>query len=141
MTASNSFHENNTLREPWDEKRVEALGPALITAASTARIGLAVVLIESPEPRVVFMTDVGAEIIGHPKETILNRPARSFLTPEEREIHKIGPEPVSEIPTRLTFETTVMRADRRQVPLELSLAPLQIDGDLTLVVFFCDISD
>jgi PAS domain S-box-containing protein len=141
MTASNSFHENNTLREPWDEKRVEALGPALITAASTARIGLAVVLIESPEPRVVFMTDVGAEIIGHPKETILNRPARSFLTPEEREIHKIGPEPVSEIPTRLTFETTVMRADRRQVPLELSLAPLQIDGDLTLVVFFRDISD
>ncbi|MES1206148.1 MAG: PAS domain S-box protein [Pseudomonadota bacterium] len=126
----------------WDEGRVEALGPALVTAANAARIGLAVVLIELPEPRVVYMSDVGVEIIGHPKEAILNMPAITFLTPEEREVHKSGPELASEIPQNLKhFETTVLTGDRRRVPVEVSMAPLELEGQFIVVVFFRDISE
>jgi len=129
-------------RRPWDDHRVEALGPSLISAANTARIGLAVVLVEAPEPRVVFVTDVGADIIGHPRSAIVNQPAISFLSPEEREVHKSGPEPAAQIPVeRLTFESTVLTAAGRRVPVEVSMAPVEADGERLVVVFFRDISD
>jgi PAS domain S-box-containing protein len=131
-----------SVHAPWDEQRVQALGPALITAANTAGIGLAVVLIEPPEPRVLYMTDIGAQIIGSPKDRIVGQPAVSFLTPEEREIHKGGPRASRTIPTdRLTLETTVLTADGRRVPIEVSMAPMELDGQFIVVVFFRDISD
>jgi PAS domain S-box-containing protein len=142
MAVTNPFSPRAPLREPWDDKRVEALGPALLLAANTARIGLAVVVVEPPEPRVVYMSDVGAEIIGHPKQSILNRPAISFLTSEEREAHRAGPDVNPDIPAdRRSFETMVMTSDRRQVPVEVTLAPLELDGEFIVVVFFRDISD
>lgn len=127
---------------PWDEARVEALGPALITAANTAGIGLAVVLIEAPEPRVVYMTDVGAQIIGSPKERIVGQPAVAFLTPEERELYRSGPQPAKTIrEDRRTLETTVLTPAGRRVPVEVTLAPMELDGQFIVVVFFRDISD
>lgn len=141
MAADPHFSVART-RGVWDEKRIESLGPSLVRAANTARIGLAVVVIEAPEPRVVYMTDVGAEIIGHPKAAILNQPAILFLTPEEREVHKSGGEPAAEIPEdRRTFETTALSADGRRIPVEVSLAPVEADGEHLVVVFFRDISE
>ena len=132
----------NSVHAPWDEARVQALGPALVTAANTAGIGLAVVSIEVPEPRVVYMTDVGGQIIGSPKGDIIGRPATAFLTPEEREVHRSGPDPATKIPAdRLTLETTVLTADGRRVPVEVSMAPMELDGQFIVVVFFRDISD
>ena len=121
---------------------MEALGRSLVTAANTARIGLAVVLIEAPEPRVVYLTDVGAEILGHPKAAVLNQPAVAFLTPEERAVYQSNGNPSAEVPLSLTnFETMVLTADRRRVPVEVSLAPVETEGQLMVVVFFRDISD
>jgi len=142
MTVINSVPENRRAAAPWDEKRVEALGPALLTAANTARMGLAVVIVEFPEPRVVYVSDVGVEIIGHPREHIVSRAATSFLAPEERDQYRADPNAGSDIPAeRRTFETVVLTADCRRVPVEVTLAPLELDGDFMVVVFFRDISD
>jgi PAS domain S-box-containing protein len=125
----------------WDERRVETLGAALLTAANTARIGLAVVRVELPEPHIVYVTDVGAEILGYPKEKIVNRVARGFLTPEEQAIRQ--PSPDAELhrprPTR-TFDTAVVKADGRRVPVEVTLAPIELDGESLMVIFFRDIT-
>jgi len=127
---------------PWDEGCIQALGPALITAANAAGIGVAVVTIEPAEPRVVYVTEVGAQIIGFPRENILGKLAMGFLTPEERERHKSVVGPSTRIPAdrRLTFETAVLTVDARRVPIEVSAAPVELDGQWIALAFFRDIS-
>ncbi len=127
---------------PWDQNRIEKLGGALIAAANKAGMGLSVVAMDAPHPRVVYITDVGAEILGHPKEVILNAPATSFLAPEARGTRLDGYQERNrrEGPARI-LETTVARADGTQAPIEVSLAQIQMDGQPLVVTFFRDISE
>ncbi len=142
MIVTDSMRDQMDVSGVWDDRRVETLGPALITAANAARIGLAVVLIEAPEPRIVYISDVGAEIVGHPKAHLLNQPAFAFLTPDQREVHRGPSGLVSEISSGLrTFETSVLTADGRPVPVEVSLAPMELGGQSIVVAFFRDIGD
>src|SRR6185436_821624 len=102
--------------EVWDERRIESLGGPLISAANAAGIGLSVVRLDGP-PRVVYITDRGVEILGHPREVILAQPATSFLTPAEQRARTAGEESARRGGTR-TFETVALTADGRQVPIE-----------------------
>ena len=128
-------------RRAWDAQRVESLGGALVMAADTARIGLAVVRVELPESRIVYMSDVGVELLGHPKEKILGGAARGFLTPAEQALRQGDPhaDPDRPRPTR-TFESAVVTGDGRHVPVEVTLAPITLDGESIIVVFFRDIT-
>jgi PAS domain S-box-containing protein len=141
MSGIDASRDKEAPRRPWDDRRVETLGAALVTAANTARMGLAIVRMELPEPRIVYVTDVGAEILGHPKEQIVNRIARGFLTPEEQAIRPPPSEGGAPRPrlTR-TIETAVVTADSRRIPVEVTLAPIQLDGESIMVVFFRDIT-
>jgi PAS domain S-box-containing protein len=129
----------------WDDKRVERLGPALVAAANTGGIGLAIIVIKRPDARIVYMTDVGAEIIGHPKEAIVGQIASTFLTPEQRVVLDPAASPVpgpprTGLPERRTFETSVVSADGRGVPIEVTIAPVDLDGEIVVVAFFRDIT-
>jgi len=124
----------------WDAQRVETLGAALVTAANTARIGLAIVRVESPEPRIVYMSDVGVEILGHPRETIVGGVARAFLTPEERAIRQSAPPADPALRPTRTIETAVVTGDGRGVPVEVTLAPITLEGESIIVIFFRDIT-
>jgi PAS domain S-box-containing protein len=121
---------------PW----AAAFEGAFIEAASAARIGMSVVTLDPPDTRIVYITDVGAEILGHPKEALLHRPAASFLTPTSREQTSGAPRHAPPTPHGRSFEITVATADGREVPLELSSAEIALHGRRTLVVFFRDIS-
>jgi len=131
----------NERTRAWDSQRVETLGAALVTAANTARIGLAIVRVETPEPRIVYMSDVGIEILGHPKEMIVGGLARGFLTPEEQALRRpvAGVEPAQRRASR-TIETAVVTGDGRHVPVEVTLAPIPLDGESIIVVFFRDVT-
>ena len=125
----------------WDAQRVETLGAALVTAANTARIGLAIVRVESHESRIVYMSDVGIEILGHPKDRIVGGLARGFLTPEEQATLQPATqvEPASPRITR-TIETAIVSGDGRRIPVEVTLAPIRLDGESIIVIFFRDIT-
>jgi two-component system cell cycle sensor histidine kinase/response regulator CckA len=126
--------------EVWDEQRIDLLGGPLIASANAAGIGLSVVRL-SPEPRVVYITDRGVEILGHPRQVIMDRPAASFLTPAERKSRNIEEGAPRHIgPGTRTFETMVLTEDGRQVPIEVSLAPVEFEGRPMVVTFFRDIS-
>jgi PAS domain S-box-containing protein len=126
--------------EVWDEERVQALGGTLIAAANAAGIGLSVVRFAPDEIRVVYITDVGARILGHPKEVLLRRPATSFLAPAERQASAGNEEKArrSGAATR-SFETTVIDQAGQTVPIEVSLAQIEFEGQPLMVVFFRDI--
>jgi PAS domain S-box-containing protein len=122
---------------PW----AAAFEGAFLEAASAARIGMSVVTLEPGDSRIVYMTDVGAEILGHSKETLLNLPAASFLTPASREEQSARPPPAAQPGGGgRSFELTIATADGREVPLELSTAEISLRGRPALVVFFRDIS-
>jgi PAS domain S-box-containing protein len=122
----------------WESERIEALGGALIAAASAAGIGVSLVAMQ-PDPRVVYISDKGVEILGHPREVILSRPATEFLTPEERtDLQSRNPDRAH--PGARAFETVVKRADGSQLPVEVSLAPIKLDGHPGIIAFTRDIS-
>jgi len=125
----------------WNAQRVETLGAALLTAANTARIGLAIVRVETPEPRIVYMSDVGIEILGHPREKLVGGLARAFLTPEEQALRRpaAGSAPAPSRSSR-TIESAVVTGDGRHVPVEVTLAPIVLDGESIIVIFFRDIT-
>jgi PAS domain S-box-containing protein len=119
------------------------VGGALIAAANAAGIGLSLVRLDGTHPRIIYITDRGAEILGHPREVILERPATSFLSSAEQRARGTD----AEIARRAgpwsgtrSFETTAVTADGRQVPLEVSLAQIEFEGQPLLVNFFRDIS-
>ena len=47
----------------WESARIEELGGAMIAAASAAGIGVTLVSMEPSEPRVVYVSDKGVEIL------------------------------------------------------------------------------
>jgi PAS domain S-box-containing protein len=125
----------------WESERIEALGGALIAAASAAGIGVSLVSIEEPAPRVVYVSDKGVEILGHPREVIMTLPATAFLTPDERAIRLAPGYPRPTTPGARFFETIVQRADGSRVPVEVSLANIRLDGRPGMITFTRDISE
>jgi PAS domain S-box-containing protein len=124
----------------WESERIEALGGALIAAASAAGIGVSLVSMQPPEPRVVYISDKGVEILGHPREVILNKSATEFLTPQEKTTLQ-SQNPDRAHPRARAFETVVRRADGSQLPVEVSLAPIKLDGRPGIIAFTRDITE
>jgi PAS domain S-box-containing protein len=125
----------------WESERIEELGGALIAAASAAGIGVSLVSMEPPAPRVVYISDKGVEILGHPREVVMSRPAGEFLTPEEQASRDTSGSRVRNQPQTLFFETMVLQASGKRVPIEVSIAPIRLDGLPGLITFMRDISE
>jgi PAS domain S-box-containing protein len=125
----------------WESERIEELGGALIAAASAAGIGVSLVAIDPPAPRVVYISDKGVELLGHPREVVLTRPATDFLTPEARPVREANKDRARTDPTPRFFETVVLRASGERIPLEVSVAPIRLDGRPGMIAFMRDISE
>jgi PAS domain S-box-containing protein len=125
----------------WESERIEELGGALITAASAAGIGVSLVSMVPPAARAVYVSDKGVEILGHPREVLLSRPASDFLTPEERGHNAYDPRREPREPVGRFFETVVERASGERVPIEVSIAPIRLDGLPGIIAFMRDISE
>jgi PAS domain S-box-containing protein len=124
----------------WESARVEELGGALITAASAAGIGVSLVSM-LPEPRVVYISDKGVEILGYPREVIVGQPATNFLTSGERTMREETDTHVKPNASPNITETMITRADGREVPLEMAFAPISLDGQPGIIAFTRDISE
>jgi PAS domain S-box-containing protein len=122
----------------WESQRIEALGGAFITAASAAGIGVALLSMAPPGPRVLYISDKGVEILGHPRETILERPAAEFLTPGEQKVRDLSGQRTPATPRFV--DTVIERADGRQVPVEVSFAPIRLDGQAGIIAFMRDVT-
>jgi PAS domain S-box-containing protein len=125
----------------FDSERIEKLGGALIAAASAAGIGVSLVALEGGRRRVLYVNDKNVEILGHPREVIMRRPAEEFLTPAARTARSEATVRESAQDSPRMFETMIQRADGSQLPIEVALAPIRIDGLRALIVFTRDISE
>jgi PAS domain S-box-containing protein len=124
----------------WESQRIETLGGAFIAAASTAGIGVSLVSMEPPVPRVVYISDKGVEILGHPREKILASPAGTFLAPDEQKVRDLTGERARSGTSPQLFDTVIERADGKQVPVEISFAPIRLDGLPGIIAFMRDLT-
>jgi|HubBroStandDraft_1064217.scaffolds.fasta_scaffold00577_20 PAS domain S-box-containing protein len=124
----------------WDSQKVDTLGGAFIAGASTAGIGVSLVSMQPPEPRVVYISDKGVEILGYPRETILERPAGQFLSPDEKKVRDLTGERGRSRTDPQLIETVIERADGKLVPLEVSFAPIRLDGQPGIIAFIRDVT-
>jgi PAS domain S-box-containing protein len=125
----------------WEIERIEQLGAGFLAAATVGNIGVAVLSYEAPAPRIVYITEKGAEIMGHPREEILRRPARDFLTPVERALRQTNEARVSQSREPHPFETVVRAADGRERPLVAALAPISTEGRQGAIVIFREVGE
>ena len=124
----------------WESARVDELGGALITAASSVGIGVSLVSM-LPHPRVVYISDKGVEILGYPREVIMSRPATDFLTPEERTMRESTDTFIKVDSTPNFTETRIQRGDGRAIHLEVGFAPIRLDGQPGIITFTRDITE
>jgi PAS domain S-box-containing protein len=125
----------------WESAGVTAPVSALIAAASEAGLGVSLVSM-TPPAHIVYVSDKGVEILGHPREVILGRPAMEFLTPDERDKQDIGPEErLRRAQQPRVFETAVVRANGERVPVEVSVAPITLDLGPGVIAFTRDITE
>jgi PAS domain S-box-containing protein len=124
----------------WESARVEELGGALIGAASAVGMGVSLVSM-LPTPRVVYISDKGIEILGHPREVVMSRPATDFLTPEERTMREETDTYIKPDSSPNFIETVIKRADGRVAPLEVGFAPIRLDGQPGIIAFTRDITE
>jgi PAS domain S-box-containing protein len=124
----------------WDSQRIETLGGAFIAGASRAGIGVSLVSMQPPEPRVVYISDQGVEILGYPRETILERPAGHFLSPDEKKVRDLTGERARSRTDPELIETVVERGDGKLVRLEVSFAPIRLDGQPGIIAFIRDVT-
>jgi PAS domain S-box-containing protein len=118
---------------------LDSLARPLIQAASAARIGISVVSLDPLPPRMLYVNDAAVDILGHPRETLMQRPATAFLAPEERPARAATLEDAAR-PSIRSFETVALARDGRRVPLEVSVVEVQLAGRAAVVVFSRDIS-
>lgn len=126
----------------WTDVQLEQLGGAILTAIEGAGLGLSVVFIDEAVPQIAWINEAGARILGHPRESILSRPAFDFFTQQQDtdaakarlEARRAG----RDVPK--WFELTTARADGTPVPLQVSVTMVQLDGRPASVNFFIDVS-
>jgi PAS domain S-box-containing protein len=124
----------------WESQRIETLGGAFIAAASTAGIGVSLVSMQPPAPRVVYISDKGVEILGHSRESILASPVGAFLSPDEQKLRDLSGERARSSTSPQLFDTVIERADGKQVPVEISFAPIRLDGLPGIIAFMRDLT-
>ncbi|HVX95451.1 MAG TPA: PAS domain S-box protein, partial [Polyangia bacterium] len=125
----------------WELERIEQLGAGFLAAATVGNIGVAVLSYEAAAPRIVYITEKGAEIMRHSREEILRRPARDFLTPVERALRQTNESRVSRSGEAHPFETVVRAPDGSEVPIVAALAPIHTDGLQGSVVIFREVGE
>jgi PAS domain S-box-containing protein len=116
-------------------------GPAMLSAANAAHIGVTVSVVEPEGSRNVFVSEVAAEILGFPQAELLARDPMACIAPEDhpRLRERLGARQRGETGTAF-YELTAVRKDGTRVSLEVSATDVLLDGHRAVLSFIFDIS-
>src|SRR5580700_7928684 len=102
-------------------------GPAMLNAASAARIGVIVSVMDPEGPRNVYVSEVAAEILGSSPHELMTMAPMSMVAPEDlprlRERVRLRQAGTTGV---FRFELTAVRADGSRVPLEISTTDVKV---------------
>jgi PAS domain S-box-containing protein len=125
---------------------IDTLDEAVLAALDAAKLGMAITIDDGEGPVPLYLSDIGAEILGYHRDELIGRST----------LHTIAPEELPALRQRLAdrrreqghatglFETVIIRKSGERVPIEIGFAPLPHESDdhrVALIVFFRDIRD
>ena len=119
-----------------------ALFDALRVAADRCRLGLALAFLDSDPPHLVFLNDYPTEMLGYSQDELDRRGLWSLAVPEElprfrgylRDLRDRA-----NVPTN--FETVVVTKSGVELPIQVTLSEVELDGGHSVIVFFSDVSE
>ena len=119
-----------------------ALFDALRVAADRCQLGLALAFLDSDPPHLVFLNDYPTAMLGYSQDELDSRGIWSLSLPSEvprfrqylSDLRKRTSVPTS-------FETVVLTKDGGQLPIQVTLSEVELDGGHTVMVFFSDVSE
>ncbi|MGH7294685.1 MAG: PAS domain S-box protein, partial [Polyangiaceae bacterium] len=118
-----------------------ALGRTMLDAAGGAGIGVTVTLVDLPVPRIVYVNEVAARILGWPPEELLERDP--FLNVAERELghlkQRFERRSTGEEGSR-SYELAVRRKDGTEAAISVTTSHASIDGRRAVFAFIVDLS-
>jgi PAS domain S-box-containing protein len=120
---------------------VGVLGRTMLEAARAAHIGVTVTVYEDSGPRMVYVNEAAAEIVGWSVEEIVARDPLASVAPDDLpRIRDRLEKRIRGEPGQATYEVTVIRKDGRRVPIEMTASPTTLDGRPAMFAFIMDVS-
>ncbi len=118
---------------------VQALAEAVLDAAGVAGLGIAVSFDGGSGPRLVYVNEPAAAILGYRAEELAGLATRSVLRVDARAEPLLEPAQPCGNQTTAPIETQLERRDGTLVPVELVSSAVSLAGEPALVLFLRDI--
>jgi PAS domain S-box-containing protein len=116
-------------------------GPAMLSAASAAHIGVTVTVVAPEGPHNVYVSEVAAEILGWSVNELMTRDPMGVVAPadlprlrERLRLRQGGPTGV------FSYEMTAVRRDGTEVPLEVSATDIVLAGRPAVLSLLFDLT-
>ena len=119
-----------------------ALFDALRVAADRCRLGLALAFLDSDPPHLVFLNDYPTEMLGYSQDELDRRGLWSLAVAEELPRFRgylTDLRNRANVPT--SFETVVVTKSGVELPIQVTLSEVELDGGHSVIVFFSDVSE
>lgn len=121
---------------------VQALAEAVLEAATVAGIGVMVSFDDGICPRIIYINPTAAATLGAEVDELLGEVAFSTFEPDgSRRINDFVHRWRREVVAPVAFETAVIWHNGRQVPVEISVSGVDLEGTPAIVAFIRDIQE
>lgn len=114
---------------------------AVLKAADAAQIGVTVSQVGPESTRCVYATEMAARMLGVPREGLVSRSLNDFIVPEHLPRFTSTVQSLLTEPSQAgaTIAVGALKPDGTRLELELSLAPLTFEGQLSVVAFLVNV--
>ena len=134
------------LRREWRERaaRESALSQSEALTSAVMHSALDGIIVMDHDGRIVEFNPAAARLFGVPRDAAIGRDVAGLMPPALRERHRLGLQRYLRtgegVVVRTRLETTAMRDDGTEFPIELAIIPIEGDGPPRFTGFVRDLS-
>jgi two-component system, NtrC family, sensor kinase len=142
MAMRQPRHPSTPSAEVGNENEVQALAEAVLEAASVAGLGVSVSFDDGVTPRLIYVNDAAAQILGRAVDELTGSAMLLNFAPEERgRLNELALRLRQGDVTPGLTETVVVQPGGERVPVEVAFSGVRLAGEPAVVTFLRDIRE